>query len=97
MYLFGWRRFLYFKKHLANPYFSINFALANEGLVAEWLGGGLQNLSQRFESARDLKPTVYWATMCDQGRPQGSPLHHPPLHYFKILYCFCANVIIFDR
>ena len=22
--------------------------------MAEWLGGGLQNLSQRFESARDL-------------------------------------------
>jgi hypothetical protein len=22
--------------------------------VAEWLGGGLQNLLQRFESARDL-------------------------------------------
>ena len=25
------------------------------GLVAEWLGRGLQNLVQRFESARDLK------------------------------------------
>ena len=26
----------------------------NYGLVAEWLGRGLQNLVQRFESARDL-------------------------------------------
>ena len=25
------------------------------GLVAEWLGSGLQNRVQRFESARDLK------------------------------------------
>ena len=25
------------------------------GRVAEWLGRGLQNLSQRFESARDLE------------------------------------------
>ena len=25
-----------------------------QGLVAEWLGRGLQNLVQRFESARDL-------------------------------------------
>ncbi len=25
------------------------------GLVAEWLGGGLQNHLQRFESARDLQ------------------------------------------
>ena len=26
-----------------------------KGRVAEWLGRGLQNLVQRFESARDLK------------------------------------------
>ncbi len=26
-----------------------------DGLVAEWLGRGLQNLVQRFESARDLQ------------------------------------------
>jgi hypothetical protein len=26
-----------------------------QGRVAEWLGRGLQNLVQRFESARDLK------------------------------------------
>ena len=28
------------------------------GTVAEWLGGGLQNLSQRFESARYLWESV---------------------------------------
>ena len=33
----------------------INFALLKNGTVAEWLGGGLQNLRQRFESARYLK------------------------------------------
>jgi len=26
--------------------------------VAEWLGRGLQNLLQRFESARNLKPSL---------------------------------------
>ncbi len=31
------------------------FALLKNGTVAEWLGGGLQNLIQRFESARYLK------------------------------------------
>ena len=31
------------------------FALRINGLVAEWLGRGLQNLVQRFESARDLQ------------------------------------------
>ncbi len=31
------------------------FAFQNIGRVAEWLGRGLQNLVQRFESARDLK------------------------------------------
>lgn len=37
---------------MANGYI---FATLN-GLVAEWLGTGLQNLVQRFESARDLNP-----------------------------------------
>jgi hypothetical protein len=36
-------------------YFFITFAtLNNFGFVAEWLGRGLQNLPQRFESARNL-------------------------------------------
>ena len=30
------------------------FATLTNGLVAEWLGSGLQNRVQRFESARDL-------------------------------------------
>ena len=29
----------------------------NNGLMAEWLGKGLQNLVQRFESASDLTKT----------------------------------------
>ena len=29
------------------------------GLMAEWLGRGLQNLVQRFESASDLKEVRY--------------------------------------
>jgi hypothetical protein len=33
----------------ANP-----FIYVHEGRVAEWLGGGLQNLLQWFESTRDL-------------------------------------------
>ena len=36
------------------PDFFSTFARSN-GLVAEWLGRGLQNLAQRFESARDLR------------------------------------------
>ena len=28
------------------------------GLLAEWLGGGLQNRRRRFESARDLSPYI---------------------------------------
>ena len=31
-----------------------NRKLKNNGLLAEWLGTGLQNRSQQFESARDL-------------------------------------------
>ena len=30
------------------------------GLMAEWLGKGLQNLVQRFESASDLTETALW-------------------------------------
>ena len=30
------------------------FAFPKNGLVAEWLGSGLQNRVQRFKSARDL-------------------------------------------
>lgn len=33
----------------------ISFAMKIKGRVAEWLGRGLQNLVQRFESARDLQ------------------------------------------
>ena len=29
------------------------------GLVAEWLGSGLQNRLQRFESARDLQNKAF--------------------------------------
>ena len=29
------------------------------GLMAEWLGRGLQNLVQRFESASDLQKPLY--------------------------------------
>ena len=29
------------------------------GLVAEWLGSGLQNRVQRFESARDLQNKAF--------------------------------------
>ena len=40
-------------------YFFITFAtLNNFGFVAEWLGRGLQNLPQRFESARNLNRLV---------------------------------------
>ena len=30
------------------------FNFASHGLVAEWLGAGLQNRLQQFDSARDL-------------------------------------------
>ncbi len=36
-------------------YFFNIFASHKYGLVAEWLGRGLQNLVQRFDSARDLE------------------------------------------
>ena len=32
-----------------------NFVTLQNGSVAEWLGRGLQNLVQRFKSARNLK------------------------------------------
>ena len=35
------------------------FNRSNNGLMAEWLGRGLQNLVQRFESASDLKSPFY--------------------------------------
>ncbi len=35
-------------------HFFITFTANLAGLVAEWLGSGLQNRVQRFESARDL-------------------------------------------
>ena len=42
----------------SQPSFGLNYFLflqnATNGLVAEWLGSGLQNRVQRFESARDL-------------------------------------------
>ena len=34
-----------------------------KGRVAEWLGRGLQNLLQRFESAPDLKKKIKFKTM----------------------------------
>ena len=37
------------------------FNRSNNGLMAEWLGRGLQNLVQRFESASDLKKPFYTA------------------------------------
>jgi hypothetical protein len=37
------------RKNLVQRFRSLNY-----GRVAEWLGRGLQNLVQRFESARDL-------------------------------------------
>lgn len=30
------------------------------GLLAEWLGNGLQNRVQRFDSARDLKKQLFY-------------------------------------
>ncbi len=44
------------KKNCINNIDFYNFAgfKPKKGLVAEWLGGGLQNHIQRFESARDL-------------------------------------------
>ena len=33
----------------------LTFDALSKGHVAEWLGRGLQNLVQRFESARDLR------------------------------------------
>jgi hypothetical protein len=38
------------------------FASILKGRVAEWLGRGLQNLVQQFESARDLKIFFLFST-----------------------------------
>ncbi|MDB5031129.1 MAG: hypothetical protein JWP71_1850 [Mucilaginibacter sp.] len=40
---------------LAGNKFIVIFAILKIGRVAEWLGRGLQNLLQRFESAPDLE------------------------------------------
>ena len=39
------------------------FAHLKKGPVAEWLGRGLQNLVQRFKSARDLNKIDYLVLM----------------------------------
>ena len=36
------------------------------GDVAEWLGGGLQNLIQRFKSARRLQMNNFYCTNIDR-------------------------------
>ncbi len=40
-------------------YFFATFAIRWKGRVAEWLGTGLQNLLQRFESVRDLSKSPF--------------------------------------
>ena len=37
--------------------------IADNGLMAEWLGKGLQNLLQRFESASDLTKAALEITL----------------------------------
>ena len=46
-FLFELQKFLDLQTNLKN------------GLLAEWLGSGLQNRVRRFESARDLKKSLY--------------------------------------
>ena len=41
--------------HFAEMFVYLHTQMGNFGLMAEWLGKGLQNLVQRFESASDLK------------------------------------------
>ena len=49
----------FFKKNFAPILKKAKFASLLVGFVAEWLGRGLQNLLQRFESARNLqKPSI---------------------------------------
>ena len=45
----------FFKKNFAPILKKAKFASQLIGFVAEWLGRGLQNLLQRFESARNLQ------------------------------------------
>ncbi len=55
------RAFLFYNKMLF--FFEVisiyyKFTSPRYGSVAEWLGRGLQNLLQRFESARNLKKAL---------------------------------------
>ena len=47
--------YYFFKKNFAPLLKKAKFASLLIGFVAEWLGRGLQNLLQRFESARNLQ------------------------------------------
>ena len=47
-------------------YLPATLRVSTNGRVAEWLGGGLQNLLQRFESARDLFKIVMVGTEVNQ-------------------------------
>ena len=64
----------------------------NFGLMAEWLGRGLQNLVQRFESASDLSATrngsIFFAELTISNGAL-STFHSPlsPLHFqFVTIY-----------
>jgi hypothetical protein len=46
---------IFFTQNFAPLLKKAKFASQLTGFVAEWLGRGLQNLLQRFESARNLK------------------------------------------
>ena len=64
----------------------LNLQNATHGLVAEWLGNGLQNRVQRFESARDLeyneKPLV------NQIITSGFLILHTELHTDLLIYYY---------
>ncbi len=51
--------YYFFKKNFAPILKKAKFASQLIGFVAEWLGRGLQNLLQRFESARNLQKPSY--------------------------------------
>ena len=54
----------------------------DQGRVAEWLGGGLQNLLQRFESARDLSSCSLARLLIGCHQPRFFSLHSSECRVF---------------
>lgn len=81
---------------------TVIFALRKDGSMAEWLGRGLQNLVQRFESASNLKSTLYKNKVLFYflpiREPRGCYLGHPiPQKPTNGIPCFTRILLAYKQ